>query len=97
MPENTAQPLAGFVPFPTERAATYRAAGYWTGRSLDTILAAAAQRWPDKIAVLDALAAPDGGLTFAELDEAANRAAAGLRGLGIAPGDRVLLQLPNGS
>lgn len=97
MPENTAQPLAGFVPFPTERAASYRAAGYWTGQSLDTILAAAAQRWPDKIAVRDAPADPGVGLTFAELDEAANRAAAGLRGLGIAPGDRVLLQLPNGS
>jgi mycobactin salicyl-AMP ligase len=85
------------VPFPTERAASYRAAGYWTGQSLDTILAAAAQRWPDKIAVRDAPADPGVGLTFAELDEAANRAAAGLRGLGIAPGDRVLLQLPNGS
>jgi mycobactin salicyl-AMP ligase len=97
VPENTAQPLAGFVPFPTERAASYRAAGYWTGRSLDTILAAAAQRWPDKIAVRDAPADPGVGLTFAELDEAANRAAAGLRGLGITPGDRVLLQLPNGS
>jgi len=97
VPENTAQPLAGFVPFPTERAASYRAAGYWTGQSLDTILAAAAQRWPDKIAVRDAPADPGVGLTFAELDEAANRAAAGLRGLGIAPGDRVLLQLPNGS
>jgi mycobactin salicyl-AMP ligase len=97
VPENTAQPLTGFVPFPTERAASYRAAGYWTGQSLDTILAAAAQRWPDKIAVRDAPADPGVGLTFAELDEAANRAAAGLRGLGIAPGDRVLLQLPNGS
>jgi mycobactin salicyl-AMP ligase len=97
VPENTAQPLEGFVPFPTERAASYRAAGYWTGRSLDTILADAAQRWPNKIAVLDALADPGDGLTFAELDEAANRAAAALPGLGIAPGDRVLLQLPNGS
>ena len=97
MPQNTAQPLEGFVPFPAERAASYRAAGYWTGRPLDTILADAAQRWPDKIAVLDALADPDDGLTFAELDEAADRAASALRGLGIAPGDRILLQLPNGS
>jgi mycobactin salicyl-AMP ligase len=98
MPPNTTQPLAGglrgFVPFPADRVATYRAAGYWTGRTLDTILTDAARRWPDRIAVIDALA--DGGLSYAELDERANRAAAGLHGLGIAPGDRVLLQLPNG-
>jgi mycobactin salicyl-AMP ligase len=35
-------------------------------------------------------------LTFAQLDERADRAAAGLSALGIAFGDRVLLQLPNG-
>jgi mycobactin salicyl-AMP ligase len=87
-------PLDGFVPFPADRAASYRAAGYWAGRTLDTILTEAARRWPDRIAVIDALAT--GGLSYAELDERAGRAAAGLRGLGIAPGDRVLLQLPNG-
>jgi mycobactin salicyl-AMP ligase len=91
---NTAQPVRGFVPFPAERAAAYREAGYWAGRSLDTVLADAAARRPDKVAVLDAAA--DRGLTFAELDERAHRAAAGLRGLGIVPGDRILLQLPNG-
>ncbi len=98
MTPNTRKPLAadltGFVPFPADRAAAYRAAGYWTGRTLDTILTDAARRWPDRIAVRDAV----GGdrLTYADLDERASRAAAGLHGLGIAPGDRVLLQLPNG-
>ncbi len=91
---NTAQPVAGFVPFPADRAAAYRAAGYWAGRPLDSVLTEAAARWPDKVAVLDARA--EQGMTFAELDERARRAAAGLRALGIAPGDRVLLQLPNG-
>lgn len=85
--------LDGFVPFPGDRAAAYRAAGYWAGRSLDTILTDAAQRWPDRMAVLDAEG--DTGFSYADLDDQANRAAAGLRGLGIAPGDRVLLQLPN--
>jgi mycobactin salicyl-AMP ligase len=98
MPANTTQPLAGglegFVPFPADRAAAYRAAGYWTGQTLDAILTDAARRWPDRIAVLDAL--PGDQLSYAQLDERANRAAAGLRDLGIAPGDRVLLQLPNG-
>jgi mycobactin salicyl-AMP ligase len=85
--------LPGFVPFPAERAAAYRAAGYWSGRTLDTILADASRRFRDRIAVLDAL--PGRALSYGELDEQASRAAAGLHDLGIAPGDRVLLQLPN--
>jgi mycobactin salicyl-AMP ligase len=95
MSPNTTQPpvLDGFVPFPADRAAAYRAAGHWTGRSLDAILTDAAQRWPDRIAVLDAIG--DTGFSYADLDDQANRAAAGLRSLGIATGDRVLLQLPN--
>ena len=86
--------LEGFVPFPPDRAAHYRAAGYWDGRPVDSMLSDAAARWPARLAVVDA----DGSkrLTFAELDERANRAAAGLAELGIADGDRVLLQLPNG-
>ncbi len=85
--------LEGFVPFPADRTAAYRAAGYWTGRTLDTILTDAARRWTDRIAAVDAVGGD--GLSYAGLDEQADRAATGLRGLGIAPGDRVLLQLPN--
>jgi mycobactin salicyl-AMP ligase len=98
MSANTPQPpagvLDGFVPFPADRAAAYRAAGYWTGRPLDTILSDAARQWPDRIAVRDAMS--DAGITYAELDDQADRAASGLLRAGIAPGDRVLLQLPNG-
>ncbi len=85
-------PLEGFVPFPAERTAAYRAAGYWTGRTLGSILTDAAQRWPDRVAVRD----PAAAMSFAELDAAAGATAAGLAGLGIGPGDRVLLALPNG-
>ena len=88
--------LAGFAPFPADRAAAYRTAGYWPGRSLDTVLSDAARSWPERIAVIDADHQPGKhGLTYAALDEQAARAAAGLRDLGIAPGDRILLQLPN--
>jgi mycobactin salicyl-AMP ligase len=85
--------MEGFVPFPADRAANYRAAGYWTGRTVDSLLSDAAQNWSTHVAVVDA----DGPrrLTFAQLDERADRAAAGLLELGIAAGDRVLLQLPN--
>ncbi|GBG39885.1 (2,3-dihydroxybenzoyl)adenylate synthase [Mycobacterium montefiorense] len=92
---NTAQPIDGFVPFPADRADAYRAAGYWAGRPLDSVLTEAAARWPSKLAVVEA--SGEQGMTFAELDERAHRAAVGLRAVGIAPGDRVLLQLPNGS
>ena len=81
----------GFVPFPADRADEYRRAGYWTGRALDSILGDAAARWPDKTAVID----PDVTYTFAELDARADRIGAALADRGIAPGDRVLLQLPN--
>jgi mycobactin salicyl-AMP ligase len=88
----------GFVPFPPNRAARYRAAGYWTGRTVDSMLSEAALRWPTRVAVVDAntaLRTPQ-RLSFAQLDERADRAAAGLAALGVVPGDRVLLQLPNG-
>jgi mycobactin salicyl-AMP ligase len=81
----------GFVPFPPERAAAYRAAGYWTGRPLDSVLRQAAIDWPDRVAVIDTA----GSHTYKDLDELADGAAAGFRSMGIAPRQRVLLQLPN--
>jgi mycobactin salicyl-AMP ligase len=83
--------LDGFVPFPSERAARYRAAGYWTGRTVDSVLRDAATTWPDRVAVVDAV----GSHTYSELDKLVDRAAGGFAAVGIAPADRVLLQLPN--
>ncbi|WP_167107520.1 (2,3-dihydroxybenzoyl)adenylate synthase [Mycobacterium sp. DL592] len=83
--------MTEFVPFPSARATTYRAAGYWRGHGLDEILRAAASNWPDRPAVVDEHA----GLTYAELDQRADSAAAGLRALGIRCGQIVLVQLPN--
>ena len=83
--------LRGFVPFPADRAAEYRRVGYWRGVPLDRLLRDAASNWPDKPAVIDAT----GSYTFAELDALADRTATGLAGRGIAPGDRLLLQLAN--
>jgi mycobactin salicyl-AMP ligase len=85
--------MDGFVPFPPDRAANYRAAGYWTGQTVDSMLSDAAQSWSTHVAVVDAEGPQR--LTFAQLDERADRAAAGLAELGIAADDRVLLQLPN--
>ena len=83
--------LDGFVPFPPERVARYRAVGYWTGRTVDSVLRHAATTWPHHVGVVDAVSSH----TYSELDKLVDRAAGGFAALGIAPTDRVLLQLPN--
>ncbi|MFD6269191.1 (2,3-dihydroxybenzoyl)adenylate synthase [Nocardia asteroides] len=81
----------GYVPFPDESARDYRAAGYWTGRTLGDLLRDSARTQPQRPAVLGGT----GPQTYAELDAAADRMAHGLLALGINPGDRVIVQLPN--
>ncbi|MFD6220517.1 (2,3-dihydroxybenzoyl)adenylate synthase [Nocardia asteroides] len=81
----------GYVPFPDEAARDYRAAGYWTGRTLGDLLRDSARTQPQRPAVLGGT----GPQTYAELDAAADRMAHGLLALGINPGDRVIVQLPN--
>lgn len=81
----------GFVPFPADRAALYRRAGYWAGRPLDSILSNGATQWPEATAIVDT----QRSYTFAELDAVADRVAGRFAALGFRAGDRVLLQLPN--
>ncbi|MEW9516100.1 (2,3-dihydroxybenzoyl)adenylate synthase [Streptomyces tubercidicus] len=84
--------LDGFTPWPEPAATRYRSEGYWTGTTLGTILRDGARRSPDRTALVT-----DGQrLTYAELDEAADRVAAGLRAHGLKPGNRLLVHLPNG-
>ncbi|MFD3704149.1 (2,3-dihydroxybenzoyl)adenylate synthase [Nocardia sp. NPDC058658] len=80
----------GYVPFPEAAAQKYRAAGYWTGRPLGDLLRDTARTQPERAAVLSETVQ-----TYAELDAAADRMAHGLLALGINPGDRVIVQLPN--
>jgi len=60
-------------------------------RTLDEDLRAAAARQPDKPAVVTAART----VSFGQLEHAARRIATGLGGLGVGPGDRVALVLPN--
>jgi long-chain acyl-CoA synthetase len=62
------------------------------GASLAALVRVAATQRPDAPAVV----AGDERLSWAELDAAVDRAAAGYAALGLAPGDRVAVQLPNG-
>ncbi|HET6532677.1 MAG TPA: long-chain fatty acid--CoA ligase [Actinoplanes sp.] len=59
--------------------------------SLATILAEAARRYPDKVAVVDS----GDRITYRELWEQARSYAAGLQELGIRPGDTVAVLVPN--
>ncbi|QDQ09720.1 (2,3-dihydroxybenzoyl)adenylate synthase [Streptomyces spectabilis] len=79
--------------WPEEFAARYRAAGHWRGETFGTMLRERATAHPDRIAIVDP--ATDRRWTYGELDARAARLAAGMLARGIAPGDRVVVQLPN--
>ncbi len=83
----------GFTPWPQDLADRYRAAGWWRGDTLGGLLHAWADRSGDDVAIVDG----DARLSYRDLDRAADRLAAALAAQGIGAGDRVLVQLPNGS
>ena len=89
--------LAGCVPFPAEFAERYRREGYWRGERLGDLLRCWAAAGGDRVAVTAAGPGPGAGrsMTYAGLDAAADRVAAGLRRLGLHRDDRVVVQLPN--
>ncbi|MFE1767054.1 (2,3-dihydroxybenzoyl)adenylate synthase [Streptomyces angustmyceticus] len=80
--------------WPAEFAARYRAAGHWRGETLGRMLRERAAAHPERTALVDP--APERRTwTYRELDERADRLAAGFAARGIAKGDRVVVQLPN--
>ncbi|WP_214401631.1 (2,3-dihydroxybenzoyl)adenylate synthase [Pseudonocardia lacus] len=82
------------VPWPDDVAADYVAKGYWAGVALGSLLREVADGRPDSPALVDAA---DGlRLSHAELVERADAAAARLLELGMAPGERIVVQLGNG-
>jgi 2,3-dihydroxybenzoate-AMP ligase len=83
--------LDGCRAWPPELAAAYRAAGYWRDRTLGECLRGWAARHPERTA----LVAGDRRWSYQEVDQAADRLAAGLRRRGISAGDRVVVHLPN--
>lgn len=77
--------------WPPEFAARYRAAGYWRGETFTSFLRQRAREMPEHIAVVGG----DQRWSFAELEARAERIARGLLALGLQPGDRVVVQIPN--
>jgi 2,3-dihydroxybenzoate-AMP ligase len=81
----------GCVPWPEPLAARWRAAGYWRGETFPGMLRERAARHPDRIAIV----AGAERWSYAELDARADALATGFAGLGLAAGDRVVVQLGN--
>ena len=77
--------------YPAAVADRYRRAGHWGSLPIAAEFRAVATRVPD----LDAVVAPDGTLTYRELDEQADRMALGLVQLGLTPGQPVIMQVSN--
>ena len=77
--------------WPEDMAALYRAKGYWRGETFSQVLRSRAEAQPDAVAVVGM----DRRWTYGELLQKAETAAAGFLALGLKPGDRVVVQLPN--
>ncbi|WP_161896694.1 (2,3-dihydroxybenzoyl)adenylate synthase [Gordonia spumicola] len=82
-----------FTRWPSELAERYRSHGCWRGETFDDVLVARAHDTDlaDRIAVAD----PDRTVTYRRLADRVGRLAAGFADLGIEPGARVVLQMPN--
>lgn len=83
--------VEGFVPPKKEDAERYLRNGWWRGITLGDVLDRAAERYPDKEALIEA----ETRLTYAQLKDRVDALAIGLSKLGLGDGDCVLLQLPD--
>lgn len=77
--------------WPADLAARYRAKGYWRRETFGDVLRARAADHPDRLAVVDGA----NRWTYADLLARAESAAGGYLALGLQPGDRVIVQIPN--
>jgi len=83
--------LEGFVPWPEELAARYRRDGVWEGITVTEMVERTARSHADKAAVVHG----DQRIGYGELVRRARALAVALLDVGIAPHDRVVMQLPN--
>ena len=81
----------GVTPWPPEFARRYAAQGHWRGRPLGHWMWAWADRYGDRVAVVDG----DRAVRYRELAEHADALADHLHDLGLRDGDNILVQLPN--
>jgi 2,3-dihydroxybenzoate-AMP ligase len=83
--------MEGFVGWPEDVAARYRASGLWEGVTIGEMFARSARRSPEKLALVQG----DERLTYAALLARIQDRAARFAGVGLQRGELVLIQLPN--
>ncbi len=74
-----------------EKADYFRARGYWKDDTIVDYLSRTTEQFPDKVGIVDSYTR----LTWKEVEEQAQALALHLLEMGIAPRDRVMVQLPN--
>lgn len=84
-------PMPGVSYIPVSTLEYYAREGVLADETLSGALSAACAKWPDRVA----LSEPGLTVSYHELDEITDRAAAALRRLGLRPLDRVMLQMSN--
>lgn len=84
--------LEGCVPWPASMAEHYRRRGWWEGITLPELLERRAARHPDKTALVSG----ERRLSYADLVAGHRRLACRFLAAGVKPGERVVMQLPNG-
>ncbi|MGJ6960526.1 (2,3-dihydroxybenzoyl)adenylate synthase [Streptosporangium sp. G11] len=83
--------LDGCTPWPEEFAARYRREGLWRGERLGDL----PRSWAHAFGDGTALVSGELRLSYRDLENRVDRMAAGFHRLGVEPGDRIVLQLPN--
>jgi 2,3-dihydroxybenzoate-AMP ligase len=83
--------LTGCTSWPKEFADLYRKEGCWKGETFGEMLRERAKVHGERIAITGG----ERNMSYAELDNGADRLAAGFQELGIKKSDRVVVQLPN--
>ncbi|HVN25695.1 MAG TPA: AMP-binding protein [Syntrophorhabdales bacterium] len=84
-------PLGGFTPYNRKDAEKYNRMRWWLGMTWGDVFDRATDLYPDKIGLVD----DTGRWTYGELRATVDRLAIGFMKLGIMPGDRVFIQIPN--
>ena len=91
--------IAATAPVGADEARRFYERGWWRERTIVEDFREAAARHPDKVAIVavhgDGAVQPPELITYRRLAALVDRAAAGLVGLGVQPGDPVSFQLPN--